>query len=65
MDKSYKNFFKSGSGFPKFKSKHQKQSVRFPVDAKIGMSLPETGDQQLVVQVNLYRLIIFCVKNNN
>ena len=37
MDKSYKNFFKSGSGFPKFKSKHQKQSVRFPVDAISGI----------------------------
>jgi putative transposase len=37
MDKAYKNFFKSGSGFPKFKSKHQKQSCRFPVDAISGV----------------------------
>lgn len=36
MDKAYKNFFK-GSGFPKYKSKHQKQSCRFPVDAISGI----------------------------
>ena len=29
---SYKNFF-NGKGFPNFKSKHDKQSVRFPIDA--------------------------------
>ena len=34
LDISYKNFFKNGSGFPKFKSKHNnKQSCRFPLDA--------------------------------
>jgi putative transposase len=37
MNKAYDNFFKSGSGFPKFKSKHQKQSCRFPVDAISGV----------------------------
>ena len=37
MSKAYDNFFKSGSGFPKFKSKHQKQSCRFPVDAISGV----------------------------
>lgn len=37
LDKSYKNFFKNNSGFPKFKSKKQtKQSCRFPKDAIIG-----------------------------
>jgi len=30
---SYSRFFKQGSGFPKFKSKHDKQSCRFPLDA--------------------------------
>jgi len=30
---SYSRFFKCGSGFPKFKSKHDKQSCRFPLDA--------------------------------
>ena len=33
LDRAYKNFFKHGNGFPKFKSKHEKQSCRFPVDA--------------------------------
>jgi putative transposase len=33
MDKAYQSFFKQGKGFPKFKSKHDKQSCRFPIDA--------------------------------
>lgn len=33
MDKAYQLFFKNGNGFPKFKSKHDKQSCRFPIDA--------------------------------
>ena len=34
LDQAYKSFFKNGSGFPKFKSKHEsKQSCRFPNDA--------------------------------
>ena len=37
LEVAYKNFFKSGSGFPKFKSKHQNQSCRFPVDAISGV----------------------------
>ena len=37
LDRAYKNFFKQGSGFPKFKSKHDKQSCRFPVDAISGV----------------------------
>ena len=38
LNEAYKNFFKSGSGFPKFKSKHQKQSCRFPLDAISGVN---------------------------
>ena len=30
---AYSRFFKQGSGFPKFKSKHNKQSCRFPLEA--------------------------------
>ena len=37
LDKAYKNFFKNGSGFPKFKSKHSNQSCRFPIDAISGV----------------------------
>ena len=39
LDRAYKNFFKNGSGFPKFKSKHDNnQSCRFPVDAISGVN---------------------------
>jgi len=38
LEIAYKNFFKSGSGFPKYKSKHDNQaSCRFPVDAISGI----------------------------
>lgn len=30
LDNAYTNFFKRGSGFPKFKNKHGKQSMQFP-----------------------------------
>lgn len=33
MLEAYTGFFKHGRGFPKFKSKHDKQSCRFPIDA--------------------------------
>jgi putative transposase len=33
LEAAYKSFFKNGAGFPKFKSKRNKQSCRFPVDA--------------------------------
>ena len=38
LDRAYKNFFRDKKGFPKFKSKHEKQSVRFPVDAISGVN---------------------------
>ena len=38
LEYSYKNFFKNGMGFPKFKKKSQKQSCRFPVDAISGVN---------------------------
>ena len=39
LDRAYKNFFKNGSGFPKYKSKHDNnQSCRFPVDAISGVN---------------------------
>jgi putative transposase len=33
LEVAYKNFFKQHKGFPKFKSKHDEQKVRFPQDA--------------------------------
>jgi len=39
LETSYKNFFKNGNGFPKFKcKKDNKQSCRFPNDAIIGLN---------------------------
>jgi putative transposase len=37
LDQAYKHFFRQETGFPKFKSKHDKQSCRFPVDAISGV----------------------------
>lgn len=33
LEQAYKNFFKQNTGFPKFKSKHDIQSCRFPKEA--------------------------------
>ena len=33
LEQAYKNFFKQGCGFPKFKSRHDEQKVRFPQEA--------------------------------
>ncbi|RUR78714.1 RNA-guided endonuclease InsQ/TnpB family protein [Chlorogloeopsis fritschii PCC 9212] len=42
---AYKNFFEGRVGFPKFKSKHGKQSIQYPQNVKIvdGESSPEGG----------------------
>ena len=37
LEYAYKNFFKDKKGFPKYKSKHHKQTCRFPVDAISGV----------------------------
>lgn len=37
LDRAYKNFFRDKKGFPKFKSKHDIQSCRFPIDAISGI----------------------------
>jgi len=37
LDRAYKNFFKNRSGYPKFKSRHDNQSCRFPIDAISGI----------------------------
>jgi len=49
MDRAYKSFFKSGFGFPKFKSKHSsKQSYQYPQRVKLNekqskIYLPKVG----------------------
>ena len=37
LETAYKNFFRDKKGYPKFKAKHNNQSVRFPQDAIIGL----------------------------
>lgn len=40
LDKSYLNFFRSGFGFPKFKSKHKsKKSFCFPIVNGVGLKI--------------------------
>ncbi|WP_225225758.1 RNA-guided endonuclease InsQ/TnpB family protein [Komarekiella delphini-convector] len=46
LESAFKNFFSKRTGFPKFKSKHSKQSIRFPESCSIkdsGLKLPQLG----------------------
>jgi putative transposase len=52
MLESYKRFFVNGSGFPKFKSKHDsKQSCRFPEEAISGLNDYKSGKLMLTKQL--------------
>jgi len=41
LETAYKNFFKQGRGFPKFKSKHDEQKARFPQEAVASKTFDE------------------------
>jgi putative transposase len=46
LESAFKNFFAKRTGFPKFKSKHSKQSIRFPESCSLkdgGLKLPKLG----------------------
>ncbi|MGK7938858.1 MAG: RNA-guided endonuclease InsQ/TnpB family protein [Crocosphaera sp.] len=46
LEVAFKNFFKKRAKFPKFKSKHKKQSIRYPEScsiSKLGLKLPKIG----------------------
>ncbi|WP_088242142.1 RNA-guided endonuclease InsQ/TnpB family protein [Calothrix rhizosoleniae] len=46
LESAFKNFFAKRARFPKFKSKHSKQSIRFPESCSIknsGLKLPKLG----------------------
>ena len=48
LDKAFSNFFRAKKGFPKFKSKHSKQSFRIPQSVKINFDkykffIPKVG----------------------
>lgn len=51
VDRAYKNFFNGQSEYPKFKSKHQTQSIRYPQRFKVNGSriyLPKVGHVRAV-----------------
>ncbi|MBE9144375.1 RNA-guided endonuclease InsQ/TnpB family protein [Planktothrix mougeotii] len=46
LESAFKNFFQKRARFPKFKSKHKKQSIRYPESCSIrgnGLKLPKLG----------------------
>ncbi len=45
LDAAYQGFFKGNTGFPKFKSKSDKQTARFPVDAVSKNTFDEEGSR--------------------
>ena len=45
LEQSYKNFFKLHKGFPKFKSKHDEQKVRFPQEAVASKTFNEDSSR--------------------
>jgi len=45
LETAYKNFFKKGRGFPKFKSKHDVQKVRFPQEAVAAKTFDEDSSK--------------------
>ena len=50
MEQSYKNFFEQHKGFPKFKTKHDEQKVRFPRDA---VSLRTFNEEKSLINLTL------------
>jgi putative transposase len=52
LDKAYKNFFAGRAKFPKFKSKHQRQSIQYPQNVKVVgnlLSIPKIGEVKAVL----------------
>ncbi|WP_228061783.1 RNA-guided endonuclease InsQ/TnpB family protein [[Phormidium] sp. LEGE 05292] len=52
LEAAFKNFFERRAKFPKFKSKHQKQSLRYPAGCSIkgnGVKLPKLGIVKAVI----------------
>lgn len=45
LEQAYTNFFKQGKGFPKFKSKHDEQKVRFPQEAVASKTFDEESSR--------------------
>lgn len=54
---AYKNFFDKRAGFPKFKSKHGKQSIQYPQNVKIGDDNVKLPGNIGIVKAKIHRLI--------
>ena len=54
---AYKNFFEKRAGFPKFKSKHNKQSVQYPQNVKIGDGNVKLPGNIGIVKAKIHRPI--------
>ncbi|MGK7885467.1 MAG: RNA-guided endonuclease InsQ/TnpB family protein [Crocosphaera sp.] len=62
LESAFKNFFEKRAKFPKFKSKHKKQSLRYPESCSIrkgGLKLPKIG----VVKAKITRQITGKIKS--
>ncbi|MEH2194151.1 MAG: RNA-guided endonuclease TnpB family protein [Nostoc sp.] len=54
---AYKNFFETRAGFPKFKSRHDKQSVQYPQNVKIVDGNVKLPGNIGIVKAKIHRLI--------
>ena len=54
---AYKNFFEKRAGFPRFKSKHGKQSIQYPQNVKIVDGNVKLPGNVGVVKAKIHRLI--------
>lgn len=56
LESAFKNFFAKRAKFPKFKSKHRKQSIRYPESCSIkngGLKLPKLGIVKASISKNI------------
>ena len=54
---AYKNFFEKRAGFPKFKSKHGKQSIQYPQNVKIVDGNVKLPGNIGIIKAKIHRLI--------
>lgn len=62
LETAFKNFFSKRARFPKFKSKHKKQSIRYPESCSVrnnGLKLPKLGVVKAKISKNINGKIKF------
>lgn len=62
LESAFKNFFEKRAKFPRFKSKHKKQSIRYPESCSLknkGLKLPKLG----IVKAKLSKKIVGKIKS--